>query len=320
MKSPTLSLFVLGLASLLAGCAQDREGQIQASGTLEAIEVRVSSKVAGQVERMLVREGSEVKVGDTLVVLDRKTLELQWRQAQAGVDLADAQYKLLLNGARSEDLQLAEEGVRQAEAHFKTANDDFHRMKELFATKSVSQKQLDDAESRYIIAQAQLNSARQTLKKLKDFARPEEIAAAKARLEQARVAAELLRKQWMDAVIVAPVSGTVTQKPVEVGELAATGSPVTTITQLDNMELMIYVNEVDLGKVNLGDAADVVIDTYPDRTFHGTVVYISPVAEFTPKNVQTKEDRTKLVYGVKLQVQNVERILKSGMPADAYLK
>ncbi len=320
MKSHILSLFFLGIASVLMGCADDHKGQIEASGTLEAVEVRVSSKVGGQVERILVREGDEVKVGDTLVILDRKTLELQWRQAQAGVDLADAQYKLVLKGARAEDLQLAEEGVRQAEAQFKSARDDFHRMKELFATNSISQKQFDDAESRYIVAQAQLNSARQNLKKLKDFARPEEIAAAKARLEQARAAAELLRKQWIDAVIVAPVSGTVTQKPVEVGELVAMGSPVATIAQLDTMELMIYINEVDLGKVNLGGAADVVIDTYPDRTFQGTVVYISPVAEFTPKNVQTKEDRTKLVYGVKLQVLNTERILKSGMPADAYLK
>ena len=315
-----INVIILVLSLALWGCGNGNKGAIEASGTLEATEVKVSAKVSGQIETIRIEEGSEVKAGDTLVILDRSTLLLQYKQAQAGFEVADAQYKLLLNGARSEDLQLGEEALRQAEASFKNANDDYARMKQLLATNTVTKKQFDDAESRYTIAKAQLGSAEQNLGKLRKFARPEDLAAARARAGQARATADLLMKQLTDAVIVAPVAGTVTHKPFEEGELASIGAVVATIARLDKMELMIYVNEAELGKVKLGGSAEVSIDTYPHKTFPGKVIYLSPIAEFTPKNVQTKEDRTKLVFGVKLEVENKERALKSGMPADALVR
>lgn len=315
----TISIF-LALGLVLLGCGSGNKGPIEASGTLEATEVKVSAKVPGQIETIRVQEGSEVKAGDTLVILDRFTLALQWKQAQAGFEVADAQYKLLLNGARSEDLRIGEESLRQADASFKSANDDYARMKQLLATNTVTKKQFDDAESRSTIAKAQLNSAEQNLGKLRKFARPEDLAAAKARSGQAKASADLLMKQLTDAVIVAPVAGTITHKPFEEGELISVGSVIATISRLDKMELMIYVNETELGRVKLGGSAEVSIDAFPRKTFPGKVIYISPIAEFTPKNVQTKEDRTKLVYGVKLEVENKERALKSGMPADATVR
>lgn len=302
------------------GCGNNHKGSIEASGTLEATEVKVSAKVPGQVERIYFQEGQHVRVGDTLVVLDRSTPELQWKQAQAGVELAEAQYRLLLNGARSEDLRLAEEALRQAEASFKIASDDYARMKELLASNTVTRRQFDEAESRHTIAKAQVNSAKESLQKLQRFARPEDLSAAKARLSQAKASADILHKQLSDATVLAPVAGTITHKPLEEGELIGVGSAVATIARLERLNLMIYVSEGELGKVQLGGPADVVIDTYPDKSFPGKVIYISPNAEFTPKNVQTKEDRTKLVFGVKIEVDNAEGILKSGMPADAYIR
>lgn len=313
------SLFVLFCTAMI-GCGDGTNERLEASGTLEAIEVRVSAKVPGQIERIAVREGSEVQAGDTLLVLDRETLTLQWKQARAGVDLAQAQYQLLLNGARPEDMQLAEEALKQAESSFKSASDDYARMKELFASQSVSRKQYDDAESRFTIAQAQLNSAKQHVQKMQRFARAEDLAAARARLDQAHASAGILRRQLDDATIIAPVAGTVTHRPVEEGELVGVGATIATIARLETLNLVIYVNEVDLAKVQVGGGADILIDAHPERTFPGKVVYISPLAEFTPKNVQTKEDRTKLVFGVKIEVENGERILKSGMPADAWIR
>lgn len=304
----------------LIGCTDKHAGAIEASGTLETTEVKVSAKVPGQIQKLLIQEGSQVKKGDTLLVLDRSTLELQWKQTQAGVELAYAQYRLLLSGARSEDVRLAEEALKQAESSFKNASDDYARMKELFASNTVSKKQFDDAEARYTVAQAQWNSAKQNLQKMQRFARPEDLAAAKARLDQAKASADLLKKQYTDACILAPVAGTITNKPVEEGELIGTGTTVATISRLEKMNLMIYVSETELGKVKLGGAADVVIDTYPDKNYPGKVIYISPIAEFTPKNIQTKEDRTKLVFGVKLEVENNDGTLKSGMPADAFIR
>lgn len=318
IMKPTIAFVLLTL--LAFGCGNNHRGILEASGTLEATEVKVSSKVPAQIESIRVVEGSAVRPGDTLVMLDRSTLELQWKQAQAGFEAADAQYRLLVNGARSEDVRVAEEAVRQAEATFKNATDDFGRMKELARTGTVTRKQADDAESRFTISRAQHSAAEQNLAKLQRFARPEDLAAAKARAAQAKATADLLRKQWADAVIVAPVGGTVTQKPVEEGELVGAGAVVATIARLEKMNLMIYVSEQDLGKVQLGGAADVYIDSYPDKAFPGKIIYLSPIAEFTPKNVQTKEDRTKLVFGVKLEVENSEGALKPGMPADAVIK
>jgi len=320
MKQIFFFAFVVSGSAFIAGCGNGHKGIIEASGTLEAVEVNVSAKVPGQIQSIFVDEGSNVKTGDTLAILDHSSVDIQLNQARAGVDLADAQYQLLINGARREDLQLAEESLRQTESSYKSAKDDYERTKALYATKSVTKKQLDDAESRYTIAKAANGSAQQNLQKQKSFARPEDLAAAKARLDQAKASADLLRKQISDAYIVAPVSGTVTHRPVEAGELVGVGTIIATVSQLESLNLMIYVGDTDLGKVKLGGAADLVIDTYPDKTFPAKVIYISPIAEFTPKNVQTKEDRTKLVFGVKLEVGNKAGILKGGMPADAYLK
>ncbi len=313
------ALLIVVFSFGIVGCGNGHKGTLEASGTLEAVEVKVSAKVPGQVQLLYVDEGSQVKQGDTLAILDHSTQDIQLRQAEAGVALADAQYQLLVHGARAEDIQQAEDALKQLESSSKVAETDYKRMKDLYASKSISKKQFDDAESRHTIAQAQLNSARESLKKMKSFARPEDLEAALARLNQAKASADLLRKQIADSYVVAPVAGTVTNKPVEVGELVGAGTPIVTISRLETLNLMIYVSDTELGKVKLNGTADIVIDTYPDKTFQGRVIYISPIAEFTPKNVQTKEDRTKLVFGVKLEVENKEGILKAGMPADAYV-
>ena len=314
--------FVLLAAVILTltGCNGNHTSSIEASGTLEAVEVTVSAKVPGQIQQLKIQEGDRVAAGDTLAILDRSTLELQWKQAQAGVDLAEAQYALLQNGARSEDLRQGEEMLRQLESSLKSAKDDYLRMKELYASNSVSKKQYDDAETRYTIAEAQQKSAVQNLQKLQRFARPEDLSAARARLHQAKASADLIHKQFTDACIVAPVGGIITHKPVEEGELISMGTSIATIYRLEKLHLVIYLNELELGKIKLGASTDVVIDSQPEKNFPAKVIYISPIAEFTPKNVQTKEDRTKLVFAVKLEVGNPEGILKPGMPADAFIR
>ncbi|MEW5797987.1 MAG: efflux RND transporter periplasmic adaptor subunit [Bacteroidota bacterium] len=323
MKNSCKTKYFVRIAMLtiaLTGCGNNHDGAIEASGTLEAVEVNVSSKVSGQLLHLNVAEGTTVQAGDTIAILDHDMLALQLQQAEAGVDAAKAQYDLLKNGAREEDLKLANEAVVQAEATYASAEADYKRIKELYAEHSVSQKQYEDAESRYTIAKAQRNSAKQNLQKLQRFARPEDLNAAKARVEQARAQANIIRKQIRDSYIIAPASGIVTHKPVEVGELVNAGSVVVKIARLEKMELRIYVSETELGKVKLGGDADVVIDTYPEKSYPGKIVYVSPTAEFTPRNVQTKDERTKLVFGIKLEVENANGELKSGMPADAYLK
>jgi HlyD family secretion protein len=312
---------LMGIAALLfVSCSQTDDSRITGTGTIEAIEVRVSAKVGGNVSDLRVSEGTAVAEGDTIAVLDYATYAVQLRQAMAGVELAEAQLDLMLKGARDEDIRTAEEGVRQAEAALSIAREDYRRMSNLFDASSISRKQLDDAEARFTVASAQFNASRENLQKLLQFSRPEEIRAQRARLSQATATADLFEKNIHDSYIVAPVSGVVTQKAIERGELARPGSPVVVISKLDTVRLTIYLKTSDVGRIRLGQEVDITIDAFPDRVFGGTITYISPSAEFTPRNIQTKDERVKQVFGVRVEIPNPEGVLKPGLPADATME
>jgi HlyD family secretion protein len=319
MRSRSAAVALIALAGLACTSRSDKN-VITASGTIEAIEVNVASKVAGQILALAVEEGSRVKPGDVLATIDHATADIQLRQAEAGVALARAQLVLLQNGARKEDIEQADAALRQAEANLKVAVDDAKRMRELLKSGSVTTKQRDDAEARLTIAEAQRKGAEEALNKVRRLARPEEIDAAEARLAQAQAAADLLAKSIADCTIVAPAGGIITHKAVEAGELVTPGATVVTLSELDSVYVMIYLAEKEIGRVRLGDQADVAIDAFPGRAFPGRITYISPEAEFTPKNVQTKEDRVKLVFGVKVEIENPEGLLKPGLPADATIR
>jgi HlyD family secretion protein len=302
IKEILISVFI---ALLVVGCSGNDKNTIEASGTLEGTDVNIGTEVAGKVKQLRVDEGTRVAKGDTLLIIDDADYQIQLRSAEANAAAADAQYRLALEGSRKED-------VMQAEAAFKTAEADYNRMKELLAAQTITQKQYDDVYTRYVAAQ-------QNYQKLFRGLRKSEIDAVRAKRDQAEAQADQLRKKVRDCYILAPSEGIVSLKSVEVGELVAMGANVLRITYLDKVKLTIYVNEQQLGKVHVGQTAEVRIDSNPDRVHEGKVVYISPNAEFTPKNVQTKEERTKLVFGVKIEVENKDGVLKPGLPADARL-
>jgi HlyD family secretion protein len=305
---------------MLVGCGnQKNKGLISASGTIEAVEVNVASKTGGQVEKLAVDEGSPVRAGDILAVIDSSSLAIQVGQAEAGVKLAEAQLELLLKGARIEDIRQVEESLKQAEANLKLAGDERDRIRNLFNRQSATAQQKDTADTKYAVALAQSEAAKQALQKVQKYARPEEIKQARARLDQAFSSRDLLKKTIADSTIISPTTGTVTHKVVEAGEFVGPGTTVVTVADLAEVHLEIFVTETELGKVRLGQDADITIDSYPGRIFKGRVIFISPEAEFTPKNIQTKEERVKLVYRVKIKLPNPDDILKPGMPADAVI-
>ena len=301
MRLTSSFISTLLIAGFLAGCSGNSKDTIDASGTIEGTDVNIGSEVSGHVKEVRVEEGTKVAQGDTLVVIDDTDYQIQLRQATANQDAAEAQYRLAVEGSRKED-------IVQAEAAFRSAEKDFKRMKELLATQTVTQKQYDDTEARYITAQ-------QTYDKVVHGLRPEEVASVRARRDQAIAQTEQLRKKVRDCHILAPTNGTITLKAIEAGELVAPGSNLVRITYLDKVKLTIYVNEEQISRVELGQKAAVSIDS--GEKFDGKVIYKSPVAEFTPKNVQTKEERTKLVFAVKILVDNPEGKLSPGIPADA---
>jgi len=302
----------------LAGCARAVR-DIEASGTIEATSVQVSSKSSGEVLHLDADEGSRVKQGDILAVIDHSNLGIQLGQAKSGVDLAQAQLDLLTNGARGEDLAQAKEALNQANETLQNAQEDFQRMENLFKAAAATKQQRDDAETRSTNASAQAASAEQALKKLQNFARPEDVKAALARVDQAAYSVRLLQKSIQDCTVHSPTDGIVTEKLVEEGELAAPGSGLYVITDLGTVKLTIYVPETDLGNIRLGQPARITIDSRPGTSYPGRVTYISPVAEFTPRDIQTKDERVKLVYAVRIEIANPDGVFKPGMPADAAL-
>lgn len=317
MKTIKITTFFI-LLLLIAGCGNtDNNTFIEGTGTIESTNVIVSSRNAGEINSILFTEGERVNSGDTILIIDHEALEYQLDQALAGEQIAQAQLDLMLKGARSEDIKQAEEMMKQSEINFNTAKNDFERYKQLWESKSISKKQFEDMTARYDVTLAQYNSAKENYQKVKKIFRPEEIEQAKGNVKKAKASVDLLKKSIHDSYVTSPLSGFIVKKFVEVGETVTPMSSLFKVSNLSTVDLVIYVPEVELGKIKLGQKAEVSIDTYPDRKYEGKVTYISPEAEFTPKNVQTKDERTKLVFAVKITVDNKNFDLKPGMPADA---
>jgi len=302
----------------LAGCGK-HAATIEASGTIEATSVQVSSRSAGEILHMDAAEGRRVSRGDLLAEIDHASLDLQLGQAKSGVDLARAQLSLLTNGARGEDLAQAQEALNQANESLRSAQLDFQRTTSLFKAAAATQKERDDAEARLTNAKAQAAAADQALKKLQNFARPEDLKAGLARVSQADYSVRLLEKSIGDCTVKAPTDGIVTEKLAEEGELAAPGTGLYVVTDLSTVKLTIYVPESALGSIRLGEPARIRIDSFPGKDFTGTVTWISTMAEFTPRDVQTKDERVKLVFAVRIEIGNPQGVFKPGMPADAVL-
>ena len=305
------------LALFFYGCGGSDDGKVEGTGTIEIVASVISAKMAGEVKKIVKDEGMTVRKGDTLIIIDAANYIIQQKMAQANLKLAEGAYELLRNGARKEDVEVVLAQLKQAEINIKSAETDFERFRELLSSKSVTQKQFDDAEARYNIAQEQLNAAKESAKKIKNISRPEELKQALARVEQAAANEELLRKQISDCYIIAPFDGLITKKYVQEGETIAPSAAVLKLANTETAELTIYIPETDMPKIKPGNKAFISIDMNPDKKYEGYVSFISAESEFTPKNIQTKDERTKLVFAVKIKIPNKNYELKSGLPADA---
>ena len=319
MKYVKLLLIVLLIISV-SSCGNNDDGKITGSGTIETTNIVISSQVTGTVKNILIDEGSKVNSGDTVLIIDPEIYEFQLEQAKAIKNAAEAQYKLIIEGARKEDRALAEEKLNQAKTNFELAKLNKERIENLYKSSSVSQQKYDEINAKYNLALAQFSSAKEQYSKIKTGARPEEIKQVKANLEKATANLDIIKKHIRDCYVTSPQNGFIVKKFVEIGETVPPFGSLFKVSDLSKVNLVIYVSERELGKVKLSQTVEVKTDTYPDKIYKGTVTYISPEAEFTPKSVQTKDERTKLVFAVKIEIPNDNSELKAGMPADAEIK
>ncbi len=314
------TLFILLFITLVIfSCNNNDNDQVEYSGTIETPSLTISSQLPGRVEILLFDEGDSVQKGDTLAIINHDKLDLQLIQAKAKKDAILVQIKMLNKGARKEDRELANEALRQAKSNLSSATKNKERMEKLYKSESITQKQYDDATLAFDVANSRYISAKQNVGKSKS-ARPEQIELLNANLTQAEANIQIIQKSINDCYIVVPISGQIVNRFIEEGEIVSFMSSLFKIINLTKAELTIYVPEVDLAFIQLGEDVQIKIDAFDNKFFDGKITFISPEAEFTPKNIQTKDERTKLVFAVKIKIDNSEKILKTGMPADAVIK
>lgn len=326
MKRRAIAVVVLLLLATAAYAAwrllgdEEPEGVLVASGTVEATDARLGFQVPGRLAEVAVREGDEVTAGTVLARLDSATAAARRDQAAAQVDAARAQLDDLLAGARTQEVAEARAAAAAARDRLADARRDVERTRFLHEGGATPREALDKAELAASQAESQLEQATERLSLVEAGPRPERVAAQRAGVAQAEAALSAAETALGDLELTAPFGGVVTVRHREPGEVVGAGQPVLTLLDLDDRWVRIYVPEDRIGAVSLGAPAAITIDTYPDRRFEGEVRFIASEAEFTPKTVQTPEERVRLVYAVEVRVTgDAEGVLKPGMPADVTL-
>jgi HlyD family secretion protein len=323
--SPTRLLLVLllgvGIILLyrLIPTGGEQPGRLRLSGNIEVTDAEISFRIAGHVRERLVGEGARVARGAVVARLESGDLEHEVAMRQAEAANIRALLAEMTAGYRPEEVAQARAAHAQASAELSRAESDWHRQQALFEQGLVTARDAEAARTSWEVAQGRTREAKERLDMLGKGFRAEQVDQARARLQEAEEALALARTRLGYATLLAPMDGVVLDENVEPGEFVAAGTPVVTIGALDPVWLRAYIGETDLGRVKLGQSAQVVTDTYPGKVYRGTVTFIAQDAEFTPKNVQTEKERVKLVYRIKITLPNPDQELKPGMPADAEL-
>ncbi len=314
------ALLVSALALLAAACGPDESESLFASGTVEATEADLGFQIPGRLAVVVPREGDPVSAGDTLARLDASELEAVVAVSRASADAARARLAELERGARPQEIssvRAALAAAREAEAQ---AQREAERAERLHAGGALSAQALEQAQTRLESARAGATQAEQALDLAEEGPRAETITAQRALVAQAEAATRRSEATLAQSILVAPRPGLVTVRHREPGEVLGPAQPVVTVMDPDDRWVRIYVREDRVGRVSLGQRAEIMVDAYPDRTFTGEVAFIGSEAEFTPRNVQTADERTQLVYPVKVRIlDDAALTLKPGLPADVRL-
>jgi len=293
--------------------------ELRLTGTIETTTVAVAFKVPGRLKERLVDEGQQVRIGQIVARLEDDELKDERTVRSADQQAAQAALADLKAGSRQEEIAASVATLARLKAEADRAAQDAVRAEALFKKEVIPRKELDAARAAKDASAAAVREGDERLKLVKVGPRPDAIKQAQARLEGAAAARSLADTRLSQAVLAAPISGTVMAKHAEPGELLAAGSPVITVAQMDKVWVRAYLPETQLGKIKLGHQVSVSSDTWKGRTYQGTVSFIASEAEFTPRNVQTEAERVKLVYRIKITIANPQQELKPGMPVDAVI-
>ena len=290
--------------------------EILLSGNVEVTEINPGFKMAGRITGLFTDEGMTVDAGQKIATLDDAQIKDIVDQNQAKLREATASLENLNAGSRTQEIARASALAKSANADLVKAKKDYERISYLYKNGAVSAQDFDSAKRAYDGAAAQYKAALENADLVGSGFRKDEIKAAAFRVEAAQAALAEAKEKLNDTILYAPCKAVVLNKNLEAGDIAAAGIPVFTLGDLSRPWIKVYINETKLKLIKLGQKAEVTADGSPDKTYPGYVSYIASQAEFTPKNIQTKEERVKLVFEVKVMVENKDGGLKPGMPAD----
>jgi HlyD family secretion protein len=363
MNRKRIVILVFVIAAILGGTALSagwfhHDNSLQGSGTVEARDIRVGSKVGGRIDKVLVREGDTVQPGQVLITFDDHELLASLQQSQASAlkaqrgyraeeiaearwaaEAAKAEYEQRLHGYRKEDIDAAQADLDRAKADQVRTGQDYQRYDALAKKDLVSKQQRDTAEANWKMAAAAQDNAQHKLAELQRGYRPEEIDAAQARYEQANTTYRMMLRgnrpediaaakaaysfeeaRFRESQVLAPAAATVEVLDVRPGDLIAPNTAVATLLERDQIYVRIYIPETELGRVQLGQKAEIRVDSFEKTVFDGVVEQINQQAEFLPRNVQTREERVHQVFGLKVRIDDPSHRVRAGMAADVKLK
>ena len=292
----------------------DSSDELTLYGNVEIRDARLAFKEQDRITNILVEEGDRVTEGQLLARLDTNRLQAQINEAQSSMDAQAAVVKRLEEGTRKEEIAEARAKVKASDARYQNELQRFQRIKQTTAAKATSQQNLDDARASLDVATAQLAADQQALELALAGPRKETIVEAKAQLKALQDGLALLKIRYGDLWLKAPEAGVVRSRLLEPGEMAGPDTPVLSLSLTNPKWVRAYIPEPELGRIRQGMKAEVISDSYPTQPFSGWIGFISPVAEFTPRNVETTDLRTKLVYEVRVFVKDPQDRLRLGAP------
>lgn len=321
MKRP----LILAAATILVGGlaffawqeyrSQQADAQVL-TGTVEATKADITPKTSGYIEELLVKEGDSVTAGTLAAKLSRKDLEAAYLRDQAAYESASMNLTKLQNGNRPEEIREAQNQTRAARAASDKAERDYARMAELLAADAISRQAYDAAVEARDSAESNLAALAERQQLLESGTRAEDLAMAVHARDQASAAMAMSEDAVKDLSVYVPLSGSILTKNYELGEYVAAGSPIATIADLSDCWVKVYVSSEEMGRIRLGQKADISIDGVPGKIFAGHIKEISDSAEYTPRQSITKNERVNLVFAVKVSIDNGDGLMKPGMPAD----
>jgi HlyD family secretion protein len=284
------------------------------SGNVDVHQVELAFRVAGRISQLNAAEGDQPQAGQSLAQLDRAPFENDVAAASADAAVARAQLSKTTHGYRVEEIAQASASVRQREADLTNARITFKRLQDLVTNALVTRQEADDAEARVRMSEAQLVSAREQLNLVTRGSRTEDIQAQTAALEAAQARLARAETALGDTSLIAPSRGVVAVRAREVGAIVQAGQTVLTLALTDPVWIRAYVPQPRLGQIKPGMTVKVEIDSMPGKQYDGTVGFISPEAEFTPKNVLTEQVRDDLVYRIRIIAADPDNVFRQGMP------